>query len=289
MALSSTAKDVGSGIAALYRRYSEWLVSITWKRFFLLSLLLLIVTSVLSHLPPFNWDLATTTTRVPSNRNVDITVDDHGVRIKPKGKRSQGAEVIIDEKGVQIRRRGDAAFGAPSREIIIDEHGVRTRPGPDTPDQTPPTPPKQPGARSSVGDDIQREVVEPLQREVAQAAREEARRHAQEMSHEVKDELATHDLAAEIRREVMDAVSELGQTERVVHIRLGNYLPQLAFLLILLSAAIKIAYAGRVKAEAHAAQAHHVAEEESLKRQVTEAKMAAMQAQVEPHFLFNTA
>ena len=265
MALSSTAKDVGSGIAALYRRYSEWLVSITWKRFFLLSLLLLIVTGVLSHLPPFNWDLATTTTRVPSNRNVDITVDDHGVRIKPKGKRSQGAEVIIDEKGVQIRRRGDAAAGAPSREIIIDEHGVRTRPGPDTPDQTPPTPPKQPGARSSVGDDIRREA-----------------------SREVKDELATQDLAAEIRREVMDAVSELGQTERVVHIRLGNYLPQLAFLFILISAAMKIAYAGRVRAEAAAAQAHHVAEDESLKRQVVEAKMAAMQAQVEPHFLFNT-
>jgi sensor histidine kinase YesM len=65
-------------------------------------------------------------------------------------------------------------------------------------------------------------------------------------------------------------------------------MPQLAFLFILLWAGIKIAYAGRVKAEAAAAQAHHVAEEESLKRQVVEARMAAMQAQVEPHFLFNT-
>jgi len=31
-----------------------------------------------------------------------------------------------------------------------------------------------------------------------------------------------------------------------------------------------------------------MAEAESLKRQVVEARMAAMQAQVEPHFLFNT-
>jgi sensor histidine kinase YesM len=31
-----------------------------------------------------------------------------------------------------------------------------------------------------------------------------------------------------------------------------------------------------------------VADEESLKRQVVEARMAAMQAQIEPHFLFNT-
>ena len=42
------------------------------------------------------------------------------------------------------------------------------------------------------------------------------------------------------------------------------------------------------QAEAKAAQATEVAESESLKRQVIEARMAAMQAQVEPHFLFNT-
>ena len=36
------------------------------------------------------------------------------------------------------------------------------------------------------------------------------------------------------------------------------------------------------------AQATETAEAESLKRQVVEARMAAMQAQVEPHFLFNT-
>jgi len=74
----------------------------------------------------------------------------------------------------------------------------------------------------------------------------------------------------------------------VVRVRLGDFLPQLAFLFIMLSAAIKIAHARTVRAEAQAAQAHHVAEEEGLKRQLAEAKMAAMQAQIEPHFLFNT-
>ncbi|TMH39437.1 MAG: hypothetical protein E6H54_20995 [Betaproteobacteria bacterium] len=80
----------------------------------------------------------------------------------------------------------------------------------------------------------------------------------------------------------------MGERERTVRVRLGDYLPQLAFLFILLSAAIKIAHARTVKAEAQAAEAHHVAGEESLKRQLAEARMAAMQAQVEPHFLFNT-
>jgi len=252
MSLTNGIKESRSGMAALYRRYAEWLVSITWKRFILLSLLLLIVTGILSNLPPFNWDLATTTTHVPASRSVDITVDDNGVRIKPKRKGSQAPEITIDEHGVRIKREGDPASGKPPQEIIVDEHGVR-RGADATPTQPkPPAPPKAKDEAAGVTEEI------------------------------------TQELAQDIRREVIDAIGETGDEERVVHVRLGNYMPQFAFLFILLSAAIKIAYAGRVKAEAKAAQAQEVAEAESLQRQVVEARMAAMQAQVEPHFLFNT-
>src|SRR6266853_439469 len=242
MPLTSSIKGSGSVIAALYRRYAEWLVSITWKRFIVLSLLLLIVTGIVSSLPPFNWDLATRTTHVPASRSVDITVDDNGVRIKPKRKSSQVPEITIYDHGVRIKREGNPASGKPPQEIIVDEHGVLR--GPD-----------------------------------ATSTKDEAAGVAEEI---------TQELAQDIRREVIDAIGEMGDEERVVHVRLGNYLPQLAFLFILLSAAIKIAYAGRVKAEAKAAEAQEVAEAESLQRQVVEARMAAMQAQVEPHFLFNT-
>jgi sensor histidine kinase YesM len=51
---------------------------------------------------------------------------------------------------------------------------------------------------------------------------------------------------------------------------------------------IKITYKGRMQAEVKAAEATETAEAESLRRQVLEARMAMMQAQVEPHFLFNT-
>jgi len=255
MPLTNGIKQSGSGIAALYRRYAEWLVSITWKRFIVLSLLLLIVTGMLSSLPPFSWDLATRTTHVPASRNVDITVDDNGVRIKPRRKGSQAPEITIDEHGVRIKREGDSASGKPPQEIIVDEHGVRVGPDATQTKPKPPTPPAAPSAKD----------------EVAGVAAE-----------------ITQELAQEIRREVIDAIGEMGDEERVVHVRLGNYMPQLAFLFILLSAAIKIAYAGRVKAEAKAAEAQQVAEAESLQRQVVEARMAAMQAQVEPHFLFNT-
>ena len=57
---------------------------------------------------------------------------------------------------------------------------------------------------------------------------------------------------------------------------------------ILGSILIKVTYKGRIQAEVKAAVATETAEAESLRRQVLEARMAMMQAQVEPHFLFNT-
>ena len=245
MPLIVTARQAGAGIAAMYRRYAEWLVSISWKRFILLSIVLLIVAGILSDLPPFTWDLVepklVKSKRARPSRDVDVTVDEQGVRIKPKREGSQAPDIVIDEHGVQIRR--------PGEEIIIDQHGVQRR-----------STPAQPKA-----DD-------------ADAAAEAQRELAQDSS----------SLAQEIRREIVGAIGEMGERERTVRVRLGDYLPQLAFLFILLSAAIKIAHARTVKAEAQAAEAHHVAGEESLKRQLAEARMAAMQAQVEPHFLFNT-
>src|SRR5438552_19196292 len=131
----------------MYRRYAEWLVSISWKRFFVLSIVLMIVAGVLSGIPPFSWDVATTTLRVPSKRNVDISVDEHGVRIKPKRKNSQAPEITIDEHGVRIKRAGDSASGKEPQEIIVDEHGVRRGPDATQTQPKPPTPPAAPSAK----------------------------------------------------------------------------------------------------------------------------------------------
>ena len=43
-----------AGAVALFHAYGNWLVSITWLRFALLSVLLLISAEILSKLPPFN-------------------------------------------------------------------------------------------------------------------------------------------------------------------------------------------------------------------------------------------
>jgi hypothetical protein len=215
MTVRDSARRFGSGTAALYRRYAEWLVSISWKRFIVLSILFMITAGVLSDLLPFSWDL------VPPK--IEAT--------GPLRGSAGGVDVTVDDRGVQIRRKADPASGKPAREIVIDENGVKID-----------------GGKS-------------------------------------KAEIGA--LADEIREEVADALS-VSKKMRVKHVRLGEHLPTLAFLFVLLSAVIKVAYAGRVRAEAQAAQAQEVADAESLKRQVLEARMAAMQAQVEPHFLFNT-
>jgi LytS/YehU family sensor histidine kinase len=57
---------------------------------------------------------------------------------------------------------------------------------------------------------------------------------------------------------------------------------------ILISFGLKVLAGGKRKAELEARNAESHADEESIERRVVEARMAALQAQVEPHFLFNT-
>ena len=59
-------------------------------------------------------------------------------------------------------------------------------------------------------------------------------------------------------------------------------------LIILASFIIKVVAGGKRRAELTASEATQRAETEQLERTVLEARMEALQAQIEPHFLFNT-
>ncbi len=127
-----------------------------------------------------------------------------------------------------------------------------------------------------------REALAEARREMEQAVRE-ARRDA---------EAAARD-AEQARRDAQQAIDTMtedirGPTTRTMRVGIGDFLMEFTLLWVLGSAILKYTYKGRIQAEVKAAQATETAEAESLKRQVVEARMAAMQAQVEPHFLFNT-
>jgi hypothetical protein len=129
-------------------------------------------------------------------------------------------------------------------------------------------------AKSSIVEQIQDEA------EKKRAADQEAADRATEQA----DKARQHD------DEEDDDNSDSGNQHRTMHARTINTVPlsMLAVWWILGSMLIKITYKGRMQAEVKAAEATETAEAESLRRQVLEARMAMMQAQVEPHFLFNT-
>jgi chemotaxis protein histidine kinase CheA len=100
-------------------------------------------------------------------------------------------------------------------------------------------------------------------------------------------------LPPEIGKEVGDAIDEAvddAAEQRVETLKESNSKWFMNFVVLLLAFlfAIKALMGGKKRAEAAATAAQANAEREALQRQVTEAKMQMMQAQVEPHFLFNT-
>jgi signal transduction histidine kinase len=130
--------------------------------------------------------------------------------------------------------------------------------------------------------------LSPEVREAVREAVSEARIAIQEAIDAQRD--AATESARQAQQARADAAIDLParMVQRTRRVHWGDFLTDLALLWVVGSIIIKATYKGRMQAEAKAAVATETAESESLKRQVMEARMAAMQAQVEPHFLFNT-
>jgi len=310
-----------SGAVRLFHDYANWLVSISWKRFFLLSVLLLIIVSVLQKLPPFRfgWTEEIQLPRVPDIKipnlpkappvppvppapsikieppkgddDVSISIDKNGIRIGPRSaaasaSAASAASAAASAASAVLGASGSASAGASGSTSTSPKASVETGDGSITI--------TLPGAT--------REQIREAARAAREAAREardrardaanEARQEAEEARQEAEDARREAEQAVEeAKRDIAEAVADANRAtkqynRRVVH--LGDSLTDLAFLWIIASAILKISYKGRIQAEVKAAAATETAESEQLKRQVVEARMAAMQAQVEPHFLFNT-
>jgi len=253
-----------------FHAYAGWLVGISWWRFALLSILLLIISGILQHIPPFSWRVSQTVTvdekerpAKPKSATVRISKD------KPSDKSSESYEITIDKSGVRITPKTPPASASVSASSAAPEP-------PSVPE--PPAPPTLPAAPS-----VEIRLPPGATSETVREAVEEARRAIIEAIEDAKQE------AEAARQEAQaEASAAAGQRVRVITTQFGDFLPELAFLWIIASAVIKITYKRQIQAEAQAAEATETAEAEQLKRQVVEARMAAMQAQVEPHFLFNT-
>ena len=294
-----------------FHRYATWLVGISWKRFFLLALLLMITASILKSIPPFSWKITETIEDVASSgprppkppaapkaprepvikiekpapgaktEGVDISIDERGVRITPRtaSQPSTGSTdpVVAPPQAAPASASASTPRGAAIKGqidvVTIDHKGRDDGTGSTTIRLSLPS-----GADEQAVREALKGVTDEL-RDAARQAREEARA-AQAEAQAAKKEA---EAASVVSVELGD-----GPMHRVRHVKLGEFLTDLAALWIIASIIIKITYKGQLQARAAAALATETAEAEQLKRQVVEARMAAMQAQVEPHFLFNT-
>ena len=246
------------GAVRYFHACGNWLVSISWWRFFLISILVLILAGITSsfvgdssdhqhrrevvvkEIKPTPSPQAPATDASASTGKVSVRIDETGVHISAQDPEGKAAQLQIDEKGVRISTPADAPASAAQGAASVPKPGVDIQ----------------------IGSNATEQEIE--------LALETVRRALEGQTNAQDDEVDVHFGADE------------GDVER------GDSLPGLAMLLIVASLILKITYRSRIQAEAVAAAATQVAETESLKRQVMEARMAAMQAQMEPHFLFNT-
>jgi hypothetical protein len=95
------------------------------------------------------------------------------------------------------------------------------------------------------------------------------------------------------RGKIEDLVNEqldrrVAQQARAMKKESGGWVMSLVLLTLLAAIIVKVVLGSKKKAEVRAQAATATAAEEGLKRQLAEAQLKMMQAQVEPHFLFNT-
>ncbi|MBL8306588.1 MAG: histidine kinase [Rubrivivax sp.] len=269
-----------AGLVRAFHAYGNWLISISWRRFILLSAILLVGIGIIHDEPPLTWRF---TERVENHRPRIVVMPPQAPKppvapvSPPTPPSPRQAESSVGDLQISIGKDGirivpNAAKGAASAASGA-EAGVEIK--------------LPPGVTS----EIAREAIAEARRQIEEALRreqEQLKERREEAEQAVKDaEAARRDAEAALEA----LTKEQGDGDfhtRVTRIGIGDFLLQLSWLWVLGSAVLKYTYKGRVQAEVKAAQATETAEAESLKRQVVEARMAAMQAQVEPHFLFNT-
>jgi hypothetical protein len=247
-------------------RFGDWLARVGWGKFFLLALLLVICAGFASALLDRRSPVVVIDKRAPRDRvEINVSVGPDGIRVTPPatpatpsppdtpqadGKPGR-AGVAVDDRGVRMFVMRD---GKPF-VIAIDDRGVRFEDA-------------QPG---------ERDVVIP----VTGAQDKKKAAEAVEAAREKIEQIVEEQIQQEVDREVK---------QRVRQIREDNSSGIVPFVLLMIIALIilKIVLGSKSRAEKRAQAATATAAEEGLKRQLAEAQLKMMQAQVEPHFLFNT-
>ncbi len=281
------ARDVGSGARAsapaLKRagtRIGDWLARIGWGKFFLLSLLLMVFGGILSS-ALFEKSPAVIVERgADPEVTVSVNVTPDGVHIGPK--RPPGAPVapkppVLPAAPGEPAASQPPAPPAPTKGVTVDDAGVRIVADKD-------------GRKVSIQIDGKGIRISEAGAQAPVMSKDgEVVIDADAANDPDKMAEAIETARSKIEEIVSDQIREqVAMRTRVYQEKSSDWFMTFIVLLIVTGIIVKIVLGSKRKAEVRAQAATATAAEEGLKRQLVEAQLKMMQAQVEPHFLFNT-
>ena len=302
MALTpSRQQQLTTLLTALYRGFdavATWVTQLSWWKFFLFAALALIAANILQE------ELFSSPTEETVVRN-------------DKGSKDRKAKpsIVFDDAGIHFN---------PRNKVTKPGEAVEAPEVPEVPEAAePPTPPVPPvpsgkgteaniaaaaqaaaeaaaqaadAAADSAGSEAAKSALEAAKSRAVAAAAAAAAAKASASAGIVRpgaDGEVHIDLPPQIGEELSDAIEAAvdDAAEAKVtryHKQASTWFRSFVLLLVLALFATKALVGGKKRADALTQSANAAAERESMQRQLSEARMQMMQAQVEPHFLFNT-
>ena len=252
-ARSTTQQHLSSILSWLYRCFdavATWVTQLSWWKFLLFACLTLAAAGILQ--------------QELFNRPAEEEI----ARAEREAGRRSDASILIDESGIHFNPRNRARAAAAAEP---DASGVPGAPdAPDAPSaDVPAAPPAPPAPPSRGGGGTGAVNVNPNGDSV----------HI-ELPPQIGEELSN----------AIEAAVEDAAEQKVTryHKQASTWFMNFVLLLLLALFGTKALVGGKKRADAEARIANDAAEREAMQRQLSETKMQMMQAQVEPHFLFNT-
>ena len=255
-ARSTTQQHLAGILSWLYRCFdavATWVTQLSWWKFLLFACLTLAAAGILQ--------------QELFNRPAEEEI----ARAEREAGRRSDASILIDESGIHFNPRNRARAAAATEPDAPDVPGVPGAPGaPDAPSaDVPAAPPAPPAPPSRGGGGAGTVNVNPNGDSV----------HI-ELPPQIGEELSN----------AIEAAVEDAAEQKVTryHKQASTWFMNFVLLLLLALFGTKALVGGKKRADAEAKVANDAAEREAMQRQLSETKMQMMQAQVEPHFLFNT-
>jgi hypothetical protein len=276
--LQETLKTMLAWLHQAFDRTATWVTTLSWWKFFLFAALSLIAASILQDelfSPSMDEDIVIRSHKRPtSGAETNIVIDDSGIHFNPRGgklKNAPPAPATPDAPAepAEVTEPGDPADAAPAADAADAAPAAPATPA----EPAAPAAPAAPSAPAPAA-------------KAAKAAKPGAVTSLP--GEEVHIELPPQ-IGEELSNALEEAVDNAAE-EKVsrYHEQASTWFKSFVSLLVLTLFGMKALMGGKKKAEAEIHVANASAERESMQRQLSEAKMQMMQAQVEPHFLFNT-